>query len=414
MTVLFREEAMIARRNRLHGRVILHLPLSTKLLVLALVTCIAIAGFWVSTGEYARTQTVPGILITTDPSLKIFPQRPGRVEQFALEEGERVKAGQVLAVINTDIVSEEGRATANFATQAIETRLALASESAAMSRENAATEKAQLLGQIASFDRQIANTRHQITLQRDIVQSNQTMLQRVEEIIDRGFISRFDYERRRQNLLSSEQNLSSLEQNLEKLESDRANASAELEQVGIVTAKELSDIESSISSLAVEKAQFEGQRGYIIRAPIAGRVTAIQTAPGRQASDQTPLLIIVPEEASLRARLYAPSAAIGMVEPGQRTTLLLDAFPYQRFGSMPGTIIKVSRNVLDPRDADVPFRIEQPVYQIEAALQKQTIDAFGSEVPLTPGMTLTANIVLEKQTFLGWLLTPLNAVLNRN
>jgi membrane fusion protein len=231
--------------------------------------------------------------------------------------------------------------------------------------------------------------------------------------MDRGLVSRVEFERRRQNLLVSEQSLSRLQQDFDRLESERATAQSRMAQLDVSARRELSEIESAMAQLDLEKAQYEGERSYLIRSPISGRVSAIQGAQGRHVTGGTPLLVIVPEKAELRASLYAPSAAIGMVQPGQQTNLLLDAFPYQRFGSVEGRIAAISRTVLDPRDADVPFRVEEPVYQIEAELTQQSIEAFGEDVPFQPGMTLSANIVLEKQTFLDWLLTPLRAVLNR-
>ena len=53
------------------------------------------------------------------------------------------------------------------------------------------------------------------------------------------------------------------------------------------------------------------------------------------------------------------------------------------------------------------------MYRIEVAIASQSILAFGERVPLQPGMTLQANIVLDRRSFLDWLLTPLNAIRNR-
>ena len=44
---------------------------------------------------------------------------------------------------------------------------------------------------------------------------------------------------------------------------------------------------------------------------------------------------------------------------------------------------------------------------------RQAIEAFGGVYPIQPGMTLKANVILEKQSFLGWLLEPINAVRHR-
>lgn len=68
---------------------------------------------------------------------------------------------------------------------------------------------------------------------------------------------------------------------------------------------------------------------------------------------------------------------------------------------------------MDPRETDIPFPFEEPVYRIQVALDRQSIEAFGKPAPLQAGMTLQANIVLERQSFLQWMLQPLNAVINR-
>ena len=124
-------------------------------------------------------------------------------------------------------------------------------------------------------------------------------------------------------------------------------------------------------------------------------------------------MVIVPDDAKLYANVFAPTRAIGFVKPGQEVRLLFDAFPYQRFGSHRGTVAYVSKTIIDPREVDVPFQIDEPVYRVAILLSKQEVNAFGEAVRLQPGMTLTANIVLEEQSFLEWLLTPLRAVLNR-
>ena len=61
----------------------------------------------------------------------------------------------------------------------------------------------------------------------------------------------------------------------------------------------------------------------------------------------------------------------------------------------------------------MPLKLEEAVYRVTVALDGQAVTAYGDKVPLQPGMTLQANIVLERQSFLSWLLQPLNAVLKR-
>jgi membrane fusion protein len=152
----------------------------------------------------------------------------------------------------------------------------------------------------------------------------------------------------------------------------------------------------------------------VIAAPISGRVTAVQTAPGRIVDGSAPLMTIIPDGSALHAEVYAPTRAVGFVSPGQEVRLLYDAFPYQRFGSFAGRVTGVSRTVLDPREIAAPVAAEEPVYRIEVALDRQAVDAFNQRLALQPGMTLSANLVLDRRSFAGWLFQPLTAVTRRN
>jgi membrane fusion protein len=70
--------------------------------------------------------------------------------------------------------------------------------------------------------------------------------------------------------------------------------------------------------------------------------------------------------------------------------------------------------VIDPRQLSAPFTIEEPVYQVDVRPDAQSLNAFGEQLRLQPGMTLTANIILDRRSFLDWLLQPLRAVMRRN
>jgi membrane fusion protein len=99
---LFRSEVLGSSTGRLHGEVIFSQPLSTKLFVGALFSIVAISGVWVSIGTYARIETVPGMLVTSVPSAKVVALQPGVVSELAVQEGQLVRSGERLLVINSD------------------------------------------------------------------------------------------------------------------------------------------------------------------------------------------------------------------------------------------------------------------------------------------------------------------------
>lgn len=411
---LFRSEVAEAQRTRVEGEVVLTRPLRSHILVLLLVAAVALMTAWVALGEYARTETVRGILVTRQPSAKVVAVRPGQISSLAVREGDRVIAGQRLAIVQVEQPNEAGGSSVGDGLNAIDAQRGLARDQLRLAGERAASERTRLAAILSGIAQQRADLAGQREIQRELVGSAQDMLQRLERVVEKGFVSRVEVERRRQAWLGSRQQLAQLQQQINALDAEERRVGAELGRVEAESGSERATALTSAETLLQQRARLQGERAYVILAPITGRVAALQTAVGRTAEPNIPLMEILPDESSLLAVVYAPTRAIGFVRPGQEVRLLYDAFPYQRFGSFGGRIARISRVVIDPRQLAAPLRVEEPVYQIEVLPNSQAIAAFGDRVPLQPGMTLTANIILERRSFRDWLLAPLNAVIRRN
>jgi hypothetical protein len=93
-----------------------------------------------------------------------------------------------------------------------------------------------------------------------------------------------------------------------------------------------------------------------------------------QAVDGTrALLNLVPADAKLEARLYAPSRTVGFVRPGDTVLLRYQSFPFQKFGQPEGVVTSVSNNAVTSTELagfqipDVPPG--EPVYAIVVRLK---------------------------------------------
>jgi membrane fusion protein len=282
-----------------------------------------------------------------------------------------------------------------------------------LSGARAASERSRLAATLAGLTQQRADLADQIAIQSQVVASAEDTFERIQTVVEKGFISKLEVERRRQAWLAARQELGRLNQQVNAALAEEARTRAEIAGIAANTGSEVANARSSSQTLAQQRARLRGERAYVVTAPVAGRVTALQAAVGRTVDAGIPLMVIVPEGSKLHADVYAPSRAIGFVKPGQEVRLLYDAFPYQRFGSFTGRIARVSRTAMDPRELNVPLKIEEPVYRIEVTPGAQTVEAYGESLPLQPGMSLTASLILERRSFLDWLLTPLRAVKNR-
>jgi len=192
-------------------------------------------------------------------------------------------------------------------------------------------------------------------------------------------------------------------------------AEINLERLPIDSADRLANLQRSLFDVTQHATETEGRRRYIVRAPIAGRVTSVLAAVGRTVDPKTPMLSIVPTDSHFQAELFVPARAIGFVAPGQSVRLLYDAFPFQRFGSYSGIIESVATTMLAPAEMPGPVAgiSKKPAYRVKVALDRQTVDAFGREVALQPDMTLRADIILERRSLIEWLLEPLLSMRHR-
>jgi membrane fusion protein len=254
----------------------------------------------------------------------------------------------------------------------------------------------------------------QIQVQQQIVQTLRNTLDRYSSIAAKGFISQTQINQQEQQLLTSQEELIRLRQQLKTLEEQDRKAQAELAQSRADETNQSAGALSSADNFRAQQAQIRAEQSYVLLAPEDGVVTAIQTGAGRSIDPTVPLMTVVPADAKLHAELYAPSRAIGFIRSGEEVRLLYDAFPYERFGSFKGRVASIAKVALDPNQIDAPFKFEEPMYRINVALHRQDVVAYGNAVPLQPGMTLSANIILERRTFLDWLLEPLRAVRNRD
>lgn len=210
--------------------------------------------------------------------------------------------------------------------------------------------------------------------------------------------------------MSRRQGMAQLSQTLASRRAALSEAERSGAQVVAQARAQYAGLAANRAQVAQQAANTAGSRAYVLRASIAGRVTALSARVGQPVSPQAQLMSIVPKDATLQAELAVHSAAIGFVKPGQTVRLALDAFPYQRFGTVTGKITTVSASAVaraGPNGSTIS------VYPVIVALDRSSIVAFGRQEALVSGMTLAARIITEKQSLIEWLFEPLFAVQKR-
>lgn len=407
---LFRKEVLERSKERLHGSVHLVLPVSWQIIGLLFFAVVVAGLLFITFSSYSRIETVTGVITPESGIAQVVPTRAGTVSRLEIEAGEAVRRGDVLAIISTDERPPDGLASSMQILQSLEGQENILRGQEQQVSASAEAARAQLEVRIAGLETDLQSLESRIDVQRELVVSARQQLDLAENVAERGFISRNDLLRREETWLSRKQALTALEQTRASQQSAIHEARAAIRQGRATTGAQLAVLASQRSDIAQRKTGAAVSGAYRLEAPVAGTVTALTAKVGQAVSSQRPIMAIVPRDTPLRAELYVPTAAIGFLEPGQDVSLSIDAFPYQRFGTVPARITSIASAPVERSDASGNLT---PVFLVVASLRRSHVNAFGSDRELIAGMTLSARITTEEQSLIEWLFEPIFAVRRR-
>jgi membrane fusion protein, hemolysin D len=164
-----------------------------------------------------------------------------------------------------------------------------------------------------------------------------------------------------------------------------------------------------------------------LTAPIDGTVQQLAvTTVGQVVTSGQPLLIVVPSEGRIEVEALVLNRDIGFVEIGQEAVVKLEAFPFTKYGTIAGKVVRISRDAVDDRDAMAANdpttagrsvapasgtpKTQNLVFPVTIELSRLSITTDNREVPLTPGMMATVEILTGDRRVIDYLLSPLREV----
>jgi membrane fusion protein len=190
------------------------------------------------------------------------------------------------------------------------------------------------------------------------------------------------------------------------LQSERQDSALRLEQLRSIQQTRLAEIAEVASRLAQRETAVQASVSQTVVAPVDGQVSALHVIEGQTVLADTLALSLLPEAALFHAELFVPGRSIGMLEEAARVQLRFDSYPFEKYGLHGATIDRIARSLILPGDARLPVAVVEPVYRVRATLDRQYIEVDGSRRALTAGITLKADILLDRRSLLEWMLAP--------
>lgn len=406
---LFRAEALDARRPRAYGRTLLVRPVSFTLLTAAAVAVGAAIVCFLIFGSYTRHTTLVGRLVPQGGVIKVYAPQPGTILEARAAEGEAVERGDVLFVISSERYSDAQGATHDAIGHELRLQTRTLEAQSEHVRRLETAERESLARMRSALELEASHLVAMIESQQERLQLADDAAARYVRMHSEGFVAEEHMLTRQDQLLEHASRLRSLERELAIVRRQLAELENQAESVPLKYQNQLAELDRALSGMRGELAENEARRLFVVRAPGPGIATAVAGSAGQVAEVHRPLMSIVPPRPKLEAHLYAPSSAIGFIEPGNPVLLRFDAYPYQRFGHHVGKVEAVSRTAVPLGELLEPLgeRGGEPLYRVTVALSSQTITAYGEAHRLQPGMAVEADVLLETRRLYEWVLEPL-------
>lgn len=413
MGSLFRPEVAEAQRQNWLGQVQLVRPLSLSLLTLGVLAMLVLVLAFLFLGEYTRKARIGGVLVPDLGVIRLVPPAQGRVLERHVQEGQSVRAGDLMFVLTL-----EGSTLSTD----VQARVQRSLEERRRSLEDAARQQALLAeGEMLSLQRRLDEMKREqgqieaeAALHRQRLTLAQQALERLEALSRDQFISSAQVQTKKEEVLGLQAQAQALQRQSAALARDRAVLEGERRGLPVQLKSRQGAIERDLAALSREAAEQDAVRQIVVRAPQDGTVSSVLAEPGQSVSPASALASLIPAGAQLQAHLFAPSGAVGFVRPQQEVRLRFEAFPYQKFGHQNGHVLQVSRTPLAaPELAGLPLSgpagtegPAEPMFRITVAMDSPGLSAFGTTQPLVAGMRMEADVLLERRRLIEWLFAP--------
>lgn len=389
---------------------------------------------WLTFGEVDVVASAQGKLIPADNVKLVQPAEAGIVRAILVRDGQRVAKGQALIELDPTVSgaeTEQARSALQTAdldaarARAILSALdgkglafvAPAGTPAEVANTQAQLARAELSGIEATVAGNAADSRAASAArgeaQVEAAKLDETLplldqqIAANETLLAKGFVSKLRViEMKRQRLIAGRDRDAAL-QTIDRASAQMSSAgSGGARNRADARAKVLGDLAKAVSDASLRREELikSTLRSSLQRlvAPVDGTISqlAVHTVGGVVEAAK-PLMVVVPSGGTLVVAAKVLNKDMGFVSVGQPVAVKLEAFPFTRYGTVPGSIENIGSDAVEDEKLGL-------VYTVRVRLGRSTIERGDTTVMLTPGMTATADIKTGQRSIMSYLISPID------
>ena len=400
---LYRPEVIEAKKNTWMGAVQITTPAFSLPFTLLITACflglLGLAFF----GSYTRKERVIGRVVPITGFTTVHALADSVVTRMYKHEGDTVLTGD-------PVIELQSKTYSNFVgdelNQFVDDEYKKQEKNLRSSLKSMATLNSQrkeiIASQIQTIERQLGTADKVIANRQAQSDKANSLLARVRPLQEQQIISEVQIQGYENQALEAESQVQSARQERFDLQRQLADLNAELSSLAQETSSSRADMERELSNIKLENTEKQVQNSAVMAATMNGVVTGMLINPGQTVRKDDPLFTIIPANQELQIELWAPSAAIGEINPGSQIRLRYDAFPHQEYGLGSATLVSISKRAFSPEEIKrySGLTLAEPAYRLTAKMDNTSAD---TRIKLAPTMTLNADILLEKRKIYRYL-----------
>lgn len=391
---LFRDEARQALKVRLEGEVVALTPPSMRRLTALFAACALAAAGFAGTATYTRYVPAAGVLAPLDGLVTISAPLKGDVLSISAKQGDRVSAGQPLALLRNTQVQVDGSDALAQQRTLIASRKSLSTDlrRAKESEIELATTAAQV--RVDGTRRALAAARASLESAQQQVVVSHRYLEQQRELVKSGFLASAGLATAERSYLGDQQQVRQAEQSVAGQALELANAEQAILQSRGQKAALLAQSADSTAALDLEASRLNSSGEAVISSTVAGTIAAVPALRGPVVAS-SPLFVVAPD-GPVYAHLLLSEAAANKARKGQHVSLRVVSSNSNDSLKLNGTIETLAR-------APIPSGREGE----QGYLARVKLDDASQKTEFPLGARVEARLQIETKTLLGWLFGPL-------
>lgn len=410
---LYRKEAVEYKKSHWRGKALLlnGLPawlilLLSTLFLMALISALIF-------GKFTQRIDVKGEVITLPHSINVFSPQQGFIIKQYVKIGDIVKKDQALYEIDVSRNTSSGNVSA-AQIASINDKIENSNDIIKKLIDNKSQTINALNEQLKTSTDSLKETNRMLQNTQAGLKKMHANLASYDKYLSDGLITKDQYNYQHslyfqqqsayQSLVSQKMQL---ESQITQLNSDRVTKAADFDN-------QISSQYNQANDYKNQLVESNANGNLIIKATSDGRVESLSATQGQTVENGSSLAQIKPTgNVEYYLILWLPNNAIPYLKVGDPINIRYDAFPSDKFGQFPGTILSISSMPTSRQEMSEYTNVSDGTAQQELALYKAIVKIKdkefkhnGKTLRLSNGLKAQAVVFLEERPLYMWMFTP--------